>query len=157
MKLYLAYGSNLSVEQMERRCPDAKPIGKAILPDWKLLFKIHATIEPCKGSKVPVLVWKISDRDEQNLDRYEGYPSYYTKQDMEILMTDLRGRNPRPVTAMVYIMADGHRVRMPMKGYVDILVEGYERFGFDMDILREALRETHDIAEKEAELYDRFS
>ena len=157
MKLYLAYGSNLSVEQMERRCPDAKPIGKAILPDWKLLFKIHATIEPCKGSKVPVLVWKISDRDEQNLDRYEGYPSYYIKQDVELMMTDLRGRNPRPVTAMVYIMADGHRVRMPMKGYVDILVEGYERFGFDMDILREALRETHDIAEKEAELYDRFS
>ena len=157
MKLYLAYGSNLSIEQMERRCPDAKPIGKAILPDWKLLFKIHATIEPCKGSKVPVLVWKISDRDEQNLDRYEGYPSYYIKQDVELMMTDLRGRNPRPVTAMVYIMADGHRVRMPMKGYVDILVEGYERFGFDMDILREALRETHDIAEKEAELYDRFS
>ena len=157
MKLYLAYGSNLSVKQMERRCPDAKPIGKAILPDWKLVFKIHATIEPCKGSKVPVLVWKISDRDEQNLDRYEGYPSYYIKQDVEFLMTDLRGRNPRPVTAMVYIMADGHRVRMPMKGYVDILVEGYERFGFDMDILREALRETHDIAEKEAELYDRFS
>ena len=157
MKLYLAYGSNLSVEQMERRCPDAKPIGKAILPDWKLLFKIHATIEPCKGSKVPVLVWKISDRDEQNLDRYEGYPSYYIKQDVELMMTDLRGRNPRPVTAMVYIMADGHRVRMPMKGYVDILVEGYERFGFDMDILREALRETHDIAEKEAELDDRFS
>ena len=157
MKLYLAYGSNLSVEQMERRCPDAKPIGKAILPDWKLLFKIHATIEPCKGSKVPVLVWKISDRDEQNLDRYEGYPSYYIKQDVELMMTDLRGRNPRPVTAMVYIMADGHRVRMPMKGYVDILVEGYERFGFDEDILREALREAHDIEEREVELYDRFS
>ena len=117
MKLYLAYGSNLSVEQMERRCPDAKPIGKAILPEWKLVFKIHATIEPCKGSKVPVLVWKINDRDEQNLDRYEGYPSYYIKQDVELMMTDLRGRNPRPVTAMVYIMADGHRVRMPMKGY----------------------------------------
>ena len=157
MKLYLAYGSNLSIAQMERRCPDAKPIGKAILPDWKLVFKIHATIEPCKGSKVPVLVWKISDRDEQNLDRYEGYPSYYIKQDVELLMTDLKGRNPRPVVAMVYIMADGHRVRMPMKGYVDILVEGYERFGFDMDILREALRETHDIVAKEAELYDRFS
>ena len=157
MKLYLAYGSNLSVKQMERRCPDAKPIGKAILPDWKLLFKIHATIEPCKGSKVPVLVWKISDRDEQNLDRYEGYPSYYIKQDVELMMTDLRGRNPRPVTAMVYIMADGHRVRMPMKGYVDILVEGYERFGFDEDILREALREAHDIEEREVELYDRFS
>ena len=152
MKLYLAYGSNLSVEQMERRCPDAKPIGKAILPDWKLVFKVHATIEPCKGSKVPVLIWEISERDERHLDVYEGYPSYYFKRDLELTMTDLNGRNTRPVTAMVYIMADGHKVRMPMKGYVDVLAEGYERFGFDMNILRRALKETSEA--EEAERYD---
>ena len=121
----------------------AKPRDVPKLPDFQDNVRDSGTVFTFgKGSKVPVLVWKISDRDEQNLDRYEGYPSYYIKQDVEFLMTDLRGRNPRPVTAMVYIMADGHRVRMPMKGYVDILVEGYERFGFDMDILREALRET---------------
>ena len=157
MSLYIAYGSNLSIQQMAHRCPDAKVIGMAAIQDWKLIFRGCATIEPAEGRVVPVLIWEISERDERHLDVYEGYPSYYFKRDLELTMTDLNGRNPRTVTAMVYIMADGHRVRMPMKGYVDILVEGYERFGFDEDILREALREAHDIAEKEAELYDRFS
>ena len=36
MKYYIAYGSNLSVRQMAVRCSDAKVVGKAILPDWKL-------------------------------------------------------------------------------------------------------------------------
>jgi hypothetical protein len=51
-------------------------------------------------------------------------------------------------------MTEGHNVRMPMKGYVDVLAEGYERFGFDKDILRQALLEAKTVAEKEAEKYD---
>ena len=152
MSLYIAYGSNLSIQQMAHRCPDAKVAGKAILPDWKLVFKLHATIEPGRGYTVPVLIWEVSERDERHLDVYEGYPSYYFKRDLELTMTDLNGRNPRTVTAMVYIMADGHKVRMPMKGYVDVLAEGYERFGFDMNILRRALKETSEA--EEAERYD---
>lgn len=71
-RYYIAYGSNLSVEQMAVRCPDAKVAGMAVLKDWKLAFKVHATIEPCGGRVVPVLVWEISGKDEKNLDRYEG-------------------------------------------------------------------------------------
>ncbi|MER2143449.1 MAG: gamma-glutamylcyclotransferase family protein [Eubacteriales bacterium] len=154
MKYYIAYGSNLSVRQMAARCPEARVAGKAVLPDWKLVFRLHATIEPEKGSMVRVMIWEISDRDERHLDAYEGWPSYYIKQDIEVMMTDLRGKHPRKVTAMVYIMTEGHNVRMPMKGYVDVLAEGYERFGFDKDILRQALLEAKTIAEKEAEKYD---
>jgi len=65
---YIAYGSNLSVEQMTHRCPDAKIIGTSILKNWKLVFKYHADIEPCNGSEVPVLVWEISKTDEKYLD-----------------------------------------------------------------------------------------
>ena len=36
MKFNIAYGSNLSVEQMAFRCPDAIIAGKAVLHDWKL-------------------------------------------------------------------------------------------------------------------------
>lgn len=154
MKYYIAYGSNLSVRQMAARCPEARVAGKAVLPDWKLVFRLHATIEPEKGPMVPVLIWEISDRDEQNLDAYEGWPSYYIKQDLEVTMTDLRGKHPRKVTAMVYIMTEGHNVRLPMKGYVDVLAEGYERFGFDKDILRQALLDAKTAAEKEAEHYE---
>jgi hypothetical protein len=62
---------------------------------------------------VPVLIWEISQRDEKNLDRYEGWPSYYFKQDMTVTMTDLDGKNPQEITAMVYLMEDGHDLRCP--------------------------------------------
>ena len=140
-RYYMAYGSNLSVEHMAVRCPDAKVAGMAALKDWKLVFKIHADIEPCEGRVVPVLVWEISPEDERHLDIYEGYPEYYTKQELEIRMTDLDGHHPKKVTAMVYTMTEGHEVRLPMKGYYDILMEGYERFGFNKYQLRLALEE----------------
>ena len=32
---YFAYGSNMDMEQMRRRCPDAKRIDTAVLHGWK--------------------------------------------------------------------------------------------------------------------------
>ena len=75
-KYYIAYGSNLSVEQMADRCPDAKIAGQAVLAGWELLFRGCATIAPNPKKNTPVLVWEISERDEGNLDFYEGYPNY---------------------------------------------------------------------------------
>lgn len=149
-RYYIAYGSNLSVEQMAIRCPDAKIAGMAALKDWKLCFKVHADIVPCEGRVVPVLVWEISERDEKSLDVYEGFPHYYVKRDLSITLTDLNGRKPRKITAMVYVMAEGHEeLRMPMKGYYDVLAEGYERFGFNKYQLELALREAKEAMEHE--------
>ena len=36
---YLAYGSNLNVNQMKRRCPRAKIVGSTIIDDYRLMFK----------------------------------------------------------------------------------------------------------------------
>ena len=140
-RLYIAYGSNLSVEQMQVRCPDAKVVGRAVLKDWKLCFKVHADIEPCVGCEVPVLIWEIGEKDEGALDRYEGYPAYYIKKDVDVSMTDLDGDNPREAMAMVYVMTKGHGLRLPWRGYYEVLEEGYERFGFDKGILEQALKE----------------
>ena len=137
-KLYIAYGSNLSVEQMAFRCPEAKIVGKAILKDWKLVFRTHADIEPCKGSTVPVLVWEINALDERNLDRYEGYPFYYIKKNLEVTLTD----TDEKVSAMVYVMTKGRKASVPpTKHYYDIIAEGYDRFGFDKAVLEKALKE----------------
>ena len=57
-KYYIAYGSNLSVEQMAQRCPDARIVGQAVLEDWELAFHGCATILPNKGKNTPVLVWR---------------------------------------------------------------------------------------------------
>ena len=84
-KLYLAYGSNLNLEQMANRCPTAKVVGASQINDHRLLFRgAHAgavaTIEPFEGGNVPVLVWEITPTDEAALDRYEGWPFLYRKE-----------------------------------------------------------------------------
>ena len=68
-RLYVAYGSNLNLKQMSRRCPTAKVEGATFLRNWRLVFKGAATIERHMGSKVPVLVWDIRPEDEAALDR----------------------------------------------------------------------------------------
>ena len=148
-RYYIAYGSNLSVEQMKVRCPDARIAGKSILKDWKLEFRVHATIERCVGSSVPVLVWEISDQDEQSLDRYEGWPVYYRKEEIHVNMTDLLDGSQKEITAMLYLMNDGHSITPPMQGYYDVLDRGYERFGFDRALLKNALTEAKEAAEHE--------
>ena len=140
-KLYLAYGSNLSVSQMMHRCPDAVIVGKASLYNWKLVFRYHATIEPHKDGSLPVLIWEISDRDEANLDRYEGFPKYYVKENISLRMTDLRGRHSKRVTAMAYIMTEGRQIEPPTSGYFQTIEAGYIRFGFSREILNDALEE----------------
>lgn len=139
MKYYIAYGSNMNVDQMTRRCPDAKPIGGAILTDWCLTFKVHATIEPKKGFKVPVVVWEISDEDERRLDEYEGFPGYYHKKHLDVWVNLWGRKGTRNVNAMVYIMNNVRRVEPPTVGYYNGIEEGYEHFKFDKRILRKAL------------------
>ena len=141
MKYYVAYGSNLSVEQMAHRCPDATIVGTGVLKDWALVFRYHATIEPREGSTVPVLVWASSERDEERLDRYEGYPRYYVKKYLSVPVRCPSGR--RNVRGMVYIMAEGRSpVTPPSDGYYGIIEEGYERFNLDRRVLRHALDES---------------
>ena len=38
-KFYLAYGSNLDMERMGRRCPYAVPVGVTEIYGYRLLFK----------------------------------------------------------------------------------------------------------------------
>lgn len=71
-RYYIAYGSNLNLRQMKMRCPTAKVMGTAVIKDYELLFKgsltgAYLTIEPKKGSEVPVAVWTVTETDEKAL------------------------------------------------------------------------------------------
>lgn len=35
-KLYIAYGSNLNINQMKYRCPTAKLVGKGVVENYEL-------------------------------------------------------------------------------------------------------------------------
>ena len=148
--LYIAYGSNLNLPQMAFRCPTAKVIGVSEIKDYELLFRggrrgAVATVEPLKDSSVPVLLWKLRDRDLQALDHYEGYPSFYRK---EILPVELKGK---AVPAMVYIMNDGHPFGAPSDYYLNTILEGYHSADFDTDFLDRAVEKSIQLAREQQE------
>lgn len=135
-RLYVAYGSNLHLKQMGGRCPLAKVVGKGMLKDWQLTFRGVATIEPLEGAETPVAVWEIQPSDEVALDRYEGYPSLYRKEDVTVTMDD-----GSELTAMVYIMNRGYP-SLPNQGYFNTIRQGYDDVGLDPIYLKEALTDT---------------
>lgn len=140
-KLYIAYGSNMDEKQMAYRCPEAQLLGTAAVEDYRLLFKgsktgAYATIEPEKDSRVPVLLWEITEQDERNLDRYEGYPRFYYKRELEILFEGERK------AAMVYIMHEENPLGIPSQRYQEVISDAYRKFGFDSAILEKALADS---------------
>lgn len=145
-KFYLAYGSNLNLNQMAFRCPGAKIAGMATLDDYRLLFRgsrtgAYLTVEPCKGSQVPVGVWEITEADERALDRYEGYPSFYYKKTLRVtLRSEAFDLDDLQVDALIYIMHEDRPLGVPSRTYLSTCGKGYLDWGFDLDILETALR-----------------
>ena len=136
-KYYLAYGSNLHLQQMAARCPDAKAIVPIHLPNFRLVFRSVADIEQHKGSVVHGAVYEISEADERALDRYEGYPTMYRK---EFISATLRGE---AITIMYYTM-NNDRISPPPSGYYDTIDTGFENWKLDKKHLLAALKHSHE-------------
>lgn len=137
-RFYIAYGSNLNLGQMAKRCPTAEVIKATFLQNYRLMFRgkgtAVATIEKHRGSKVPVLIWRLQPSDEHNLDIYEGYPHLYRKEMVKVTVDGKR------IQAMVYIMNEAlHPYGTPSRSYFDTICQGYGYSGFDGKILRQAV------------------
>lgn len=138
MKLYAAYGSNMNISQMRRRCPDAELIGTSTLDGYVLEFRgnrygAHATVRKANADEadaaVPLVLWKISDADEKRLDRYEGYPTYYIKR---YLIINVNGAKKR---VMLYIMNGKRELGVPTDDYFHTIEKGYLENKLDTDYL----------------------
>ena len=142
--LYGAYGSNLHVKQMSFRCPRAQRIGTVMLDDYRLTFRGVADIEPWKGSAVPIALWRITEKCEQALDRYEGFPRFYDKHFVELrnqrLMRtyELLSISPIP-KIMLYRMVDDETVYPPVAPYLESIIQGYEDFELPKQYLKDAV------------------
>ena len=150
-RYYIAYGSNLNIRQMRMRCPHARVIGTAMIEDYELLFKgsltgAYLTIEQRAGGRVPVAVWEITKTDEDALDRYEGFPTFYYKKDMVLDITGIRTGKVRRRKCFVYIMHEERKIGVPSPFYVSTCLEGYISFGFDEHYLSEAQMKSSEVA-----------
>ena len=150
-RYYIAYGSNLNIRQMRMRCPHARVIGTAVIKNYELLFKgsltgAYLTIEPKKGGEVPVAAWEVTESDEAELDRYEGFPTFYYKKEMELDIKGIRTGKIRRRKCFVYIMHEERKIGVPSISYVSICLQGYVSFGFDEHYLSEAQIKAVEVA-----------
>ena len=142
-RYYLAYGSNLNMEQMHYRCPGAVPLGTAELEGYRLLFKgsktgSYLTIEKAEGFTVPVGVWSVTAEDEERLDHYEGFPHFYYKTELDITYSGIHTGRKRRCRAFLYIMHEERQPGIPSWVYMNTCRRGYADFGFDKDALATA-------------------
>lgn len=127
----------MNLKQMDYRCPNSYVVCNGKLKGWKLVFNFHADVIKTdnENDAVPVVVWNIADNDWDRLDMYEGYPSYYVKETVNVILDE--GKIEK---AIVYVMADNRKgVHPPAHTYFDGIREGYIENGIDVEYLYEAL------------------
>ena len=129
-KYYFAYGMNTNVAEMTNRCPNAVSLGKCVLENFELRFRIHADIDLVPGSAMEGVLWEITPECEQALDRLEGYPYYYNK--INVVLDD-------NTVAMAYIMNKKGKQEPPGLSYEKCLIEGYTSHGLNVDWLTETI------------------
>lgn len=143
--LYLAYGSNMSPEQMAKRCPGAKLIGAVILKNYALTFAGWsaswgggvATVVRKKGSSVSGAIYRINAKHLATLDRYEGVPFAYMRCKRKVAVGS-KTRQP-----WVYIKKNREPC-LPTQAYVDKIAEGYCAIGLPLQSLQDGIDNTFD-------------
>ena len=141
-KLYFAYGSNLDLAQMQRRCPGAAAVGTATLAGHRLVFTGHsrswngavASVIPDPTASVPGVLYACSEQDIATLDRAEGHPGVYRRSTVTVRTAD-----GRELEALIYIKPVGAGAQdTPSADYLGLIRQAYQRLGFDGRHLPEA-------------------
>ena len=134
---YFAYGSNLDLSQMKRRCPEYRLISKGSLSGYSLTFNRFssgwgggvADVIQDQDSKVWGLVFEISDSDLERLDRYEGYHKDQTSM-YERWKAVIDTPNGQISDVWVYTVVEKQKFVSPTLEYLQIIKDAAVRWKF---------------------------
>jgi gamma-glutamylcyclotransferase (GGCT)/AIG2-like uncharacterized protein YtfP len=133
--MYAAYGSNMDPAQMARRAPHSPQQGTGWLQDWRLTFGgadlgwegSLATVVEDQGHQVFVVLYELSDADEEALDRWDGVTlGYYRRAKVRIATLD------GDVLAWLYVLND-YEGGLPSARHLGILADAAEVAGAPLD------------------------
>jgi len=136
MSFYFAYGSNMWLERMKKRCPDHTIVGTGMLTGyrWIISSRGYANIVKSTSDVVYGVVYEISSPDERNLDVCEGVArGAYRKEWLSVVV------NGRPMTCLVYvdpIQDEG----LPKEEYIRPINAGIEDAGLLPDYVQNSIR-----------------
>jgi len=126
---YFAYGSNMAESTMSKLAPNARKIGVARLPNYRLAFTRRSTrwkagvadVVPCQGLSVFGVLYEIDLDEVLAMDRKEGAPRAYRRTDITTLV------NYEPVSAMTYTVTEPNAHELPPNAdYFSQILQGAE-------------------------------
>jgi gamma-glutamylcyclotransferase len=138
-RLYFAYGSNLSREQMRARCPGAAPVAAQTLPGFRLAFVGErtqrwgrggvATVVPQAGECVHGALYRLNREDELALDGFEGVAGGAYRRELRLFAGD-----GEPV--LVYVANAGlDAENQPNAKYLAVIRQGFVDWGLPLAAL----------------------
>ncbi|GIW65482.1 MAG: hypothetical protein KatS3mg095_0001 [Candidatus Parcubacteria bacterium] len=141
-KYYFAYGSNMDLEQMKRRCPNSEFVKVAKLEGYQFVYDGYSSIR--KGAVANIVkkedsivygaLFKISDEDEEKLDKYEGYPNFYDKKTVKA-----KDKEGNEYDAFVYYR-EPKEEGFPSKEYENIVVSAAYKLNLPKDYIDKYLK-----------------
>jgi gamma-glutamylcyclotransferase (GGCT)/AIG2-like uncharacterized protein YtfP len=136
--LYFAYGSNLDVDQLRMRAPEARVVGMGLLRDYQLTFPLRsqtwgggaAGVTHLHGGMVWGALYELSESDLAALDAYEGWKGpgdHHNLYERDLATVELTrpddGSVPRRVRAYTYF-ARTLNPTPPSRRYLDTVLKG---------------------------------
>ncbi len=123
---YFAYGSNMNWEQMKLRCPSARFVNVACLPDHRFAITRQsrrrkcgtADVLPQRGSEVWGIVYEIAESDLAALD---GFEDGYRREKRFVYAS---GDGHIPIEVLVYIAEKESDPPLPNAEYKRLIIEG---------------------------------
>ena len=114
---YFAYGSNVNAGRMKNRGVIPKKEQHAVLQGYVLTFNKQATANPKQGfaniqpgcGVVHGVVYSISEKDLETLDRYEGGPDNYERKTIKVMLDNGR------IIEVVTFIANPRKVKPGLK------------------------------------------
>ena len=129
MRLYFAFGSNMSRGPMRVRCPTAEEAGLAILRGYRftIMANGYASVVPAAGQEVQGLLWRIGPQDLAALDDYEDVAGgLYRHATLPVF------QQGRLADALVYLGCETREGR-PSPDYMALVVEAARECGLAED------------------------
>ena len=136
MDLYFAYGSNMNVEQMERRCPGASLKKPGYLLNWRYFINRngYAGIERRMGSIVFGGIWELKDFHWVSLDQYEAVDQgFYQKVKLTVSAGNIY--RSKEVEASLYL-SNNYEYGKPSSAYQEIVMQGGHDLKLNKDYLK---------------------
>jgi gamma-glutamylcyclotransferase len=149
---YFAYGSNMLLERLRRRCPSAKTIGVSTLNGYTLEFSKpskdgsgKATIvkSEATGARVVGVIFEVGTSELEELDHAEGYGNGYER-NSSLLVKKLTDGTPTITTS--YFATKFDRCLKPYDWYWALVMAGATQQGLPRDwiAMLEAVEFVHD-------------